>query len=608
MRKDLKKLYELLTPRKRKQAVGVIFVMLVAAGLQAASVGALYPFLNAVTDPQSIEAGWMLWVQDTFGLQSYNQFLAALGLGVLALLVLANAALSLSHWARVRFQWAVNHELSVRLLKSYLGRDYTYFLNHNTAEMNQNILDEATKVTQGLLNPVLSMFSNASIAIGMVTLLVIVDPLATLLVLGITGGGYGIAYLVIRKRMQRLGSAYSEANRKRFKSTAEAFGGIKDVKVLGREAYFLEEFEPASHTFARTNSARNVLSALPKYVIEALAMGSLLAVLVTLLITGQPVSLIVPIMGTFVFAGYRMMPAFRDILKTSASFRFTEEIFDSIETALDAPRSKEIGADRNVDPLPFEDRVELNEVVYRYPGTRQAALKNVSVSVPKDSAVAFVGKTGAGKTTIIDMLLGLLWPTEGGLTVDGVPVTKDNVHRWRANLGYVPQDIYLADTTVRRNIAYGIPEKEIHEEALVQAAKTAHIHEFVVNELPEGYDTTIGEEGVRLSGGQRQRIGIARALYHDPPVLVLDEATSDIDGETEANITQAIQELQGVKTLVVVAHRLKTIQHCDVVYVVHKGEVVGEGDYESLHATNERFQRLTGEAVVEADPSGGTQG
>lgn len=605
MLKDFKKLYELLTPRERKRALGVVMIMVLAAGLQAASVGALYPFLNAVTDPQSMESGWMLWLRDTLDIGGHNEFLAALGLGVLGLLVLGNAALALSHWARVRFQWAVNHELSVRLLKSYLGRDYSYFLNHNTAEMNRNILSEARQVANNLVGLLLAMVSNASISLAMIALLVIVDPLSTLLVLGITGGGYGVAYLLIRKRLQALGSDYSDANRQRYQTTAEAFGGIKDVKILGREEHFLEAFEPASQTYARTNSSRSVLNALPKYVIEALAMGSLLAVLVSLLLTGQPVSLIVPIMGTFVFAGYRMMPAFRDLLRMAGNLRFTEEIFESIETALNAPQEREIDETRTVEALPFEERIELDSVSYRYPGTRQEALKDVSITVPKNNAAALVGKTGAGKTTIIDLFLGLLDPTDGELRIDGVPVTDDNVHRWRANLGYVPQDIYMADTSVRSNIAYGIQEAEIDEDALVRAAKTAHIHEFVAGELPNGYDTEIGEEGVRLSGGQRQRIGIARALYHDPPVLVLDEATSDIDGETEANITQAIRELQGDKTLIVVAHRLKTIRHCDIVYVVHDGEIVGEGDYENLQKTNERFQRLAGEALLKTDVKGG---
>lgn len=602
MSEDLKKLYALLTPRERKLGAAVVVLMVVAAGLQALTAGSLYPFLSVVSDSSALESGRIGWAYETFGFGSEKKFLIICGLAVLILVVVSNAAVAFAQWTQLRFQWGVHHNLSMRLLKAYLGRDYGYFLNKNTAELNQNILSEVGQVSSGLLRPVLTMLSSGTVALAMVAVLVVVDPMGSVVVLGITGGGYCAAYLFIRRRLQRLGSQYKEANRERFKTTAEAFGGIKDVKVLGRERHFLNAFQPASRTFTRTLAARDVYARLPKYVIEALAMGSLLAVLLLLLMTGRPVSLIVPIMGTFAFAGYRMMPAFREILSALASFRFTEEIFKAIKEGLEAggtplvPKEKAEG----VDPLPFLREIALEEVSYSYPASRKPALRNISLSIPKNSAVAFAGRTGAGKTTIVDLLLGLLSPTEGRFLVDGVPVTEENVHRWRANLGYVPQDIYLADTSVRWNIAYGIPEGEVDEQALVRAARIAHIHGFVSEELPDGYDTLIGERGVRLSGGQRQRIGIARALYHNPPVLVLDEATSEIDGATEASITQAIRGLHGEKTLVVVAHRLQTIRHCDRIYLVEGGEIAEAGSYEGLTARSERFQELAGEGLTEA--------
>lgn len=598
---DLRKLYALFTPRERKLGAMVLGVMVVAAGLQALTAASLYPFLSVVSDASTVESGRIGWFYNAMNFGSENEFLTFAGLTVLVLVLVSNAALAFAHWAQLRFQWGVNHSLSVRLLKAYLGREYAYFLNENTAELNKNILTEATEISNGLLQPVLTMLSSGSLAVAMVALLVAVDPTATVVVLSITGGGYGLAYLFIRRRLQTLGSQYADANRERYKTTAEAFGGIKDVKVLGREQHFLDAFRPASRNFTRTLAARSVYARLPKYVIEALAMGSLLAVLVLLLLTGRPVSLIVPIMGTFAFAGYRMMPAFRDILGAMASFRFTEDIFEAIEDALEeggSPPPAEEAA--SIEPLPFHQEIVLDEVTYCYPGTRQPAVREISLSVPKDAAVAFVGRTGAGKTTIVDLLLGLLSPTEGSFRVDGLSLTDENVHRWRANLGYVPQEIYMADTSVARNIAYGIPEEEIDEEALVRAARTAHIHEFVSDELPDGYDTLIGERGVRLSGGQRQRIGIARAVYHDPPVLVLDEATSEIDGATEASITEAIRDLHGDKTLIVVAHRLQTIRHCDRIYMVEQGRIVEKGTYDDLSTQSELFRKLAGKGQAQA--------
>jgi ATP-binding cassette subfamily C protein len=600
---DLRKLYALLTPRERRLGAAVVAVMLGAAGLQALTAGSLYPFLSAVSDPSALESGRLGWVYDTLGFGGERQFLVVAGLVVLVLVVVSNVALAVSHWARLRFQWGVNHTLSVRLLRSYLGRDYARFLEENTAELHKNILTEATEITNGLLQPVLMMLSNGALALAMLALLLAVDPMATAVVLGITGGGYAVAYLFIRRRLETLGDRYAEANRERYKTTAEAFGGIKDVKVLGREAHFLDAFRPASRAFTRTLAARRVYASLPKYAIEALAMGSLLALLLLLLVTGRPVALIVPIMGTFAFAGYRMMPAFRDILGALASFRFTEEIFGAIEEALEGggrPPAPIEGTEE-AEPLPFQRELALEGVTYRYPGVREPALRDVSLTIPRDAAVAFAGRTGAGKTTIIDLLLGLLSPTEGRFLVDGVEVTPENVHRWRANLGYVPQDIYMADTTVARNIAYGIPGEEIDRGAVERAARIAHIHEFVSGELPDGYDTLIGERGVRLSGGQRQRIGIARALYHDPPVLVLDEATSEIDGATEASITRAIRELHGEKTLIVVAHRLGTIRNCDRIHLVEGGRIVESGTFEELLAGSGRFEELRGESLQTAE-------
>lgn len=601
---DLRRLYELLTARERKLAVAVTGVTVTAAGLQALTAGSLYPFLSVVSDPSALRTGRLAWLYDILGFTSERQFFVFAGLAVLVLVVVSNVALAVSHWARLRFQWGVNHRLSVRLLKAYLGRDYAYFLDENTAELHKNILTEATEVTNGLLQPVLVMLSNGAMAVAMLAVLVAVDPTATLLVAGITGGGYAGAYLLIRRRLQTLGSRYAKANRERYKATAEAFGGIKDVKVLGAEKYFLKNFKPASRTFTKTLASRQVYASLPKYVIEALAIGSLLALLVLLLLTGQPVSLIVPVMGTFAFAGYRMMPAFRDVLRTMASFRFTEEIFDAIEKALNAggtlpPPENETGP---VEPLPFKRGITLDEVVYRYPTGRRPAVRGVTLVVPKGETVALVGRTGGGKTTIIDLALGLLSPSQGQILVDGREITAENVRRWRANLGYVPQEIYLADMSVRRNIAYGIPDSEIDDTALVRAACAAHIHEFVSNGLSRGYGTILGERGVRLSGGQRQRIGIARALYHEPSVLVFDEAMSEIDGATAGKITRAIQELATGSTLIMVAHRLRSIRDCDQIHLVHGGKIVETGTYDELLAQSDLFQELAANPVGSVAP------
>ncbi len=602
MRKDLKKLYDLLTPKERVQATGVVGIMLLSATLQVASAGSLFPFLHLVTNQEAVNSGLTGYVYDSLGFESYPNFLIATGLAVFALLVIANVAASFSHWARVRYEMQVRHNLAVRLLKQYLGRDYEFFLDQNTAELNKNILSEAGQVSKGLLSPVLSMFANGSTAAAMVLLMLYVDPLATLVMATVVGGGYAIAYGIIRARLKDLGRGYRDANRAQYQATAEAFGGIKDVKLLGRESRFLERFEPHSSTVAKTMASRNVYAALPKYVIEALAMGSLVAIVLAFIITGRPMGSIVPTMGVLVYAGYRMMPAFRSIFEAKASFRFTDAIFESIERALDLDNARTLGPEgEQVDPLSFESHIELRGVTYCYPSGSSPALEDISLTIQKNQAVGFVGQTGAGKTTIVDLILGLLNPTAGQLLVDDIEIHRANAHLWQANLGYVPQEIYLADTTIRRNIAYGLRGAEIDDEAVERAARTAQIHDFIAEELPDGYDTLVGENGVRLSGGQRQRLGIARALYHDPPVLVFDEATSSIDGATEAMITQAIEELHGRKTLIVIAHRFKTIEGCDTIHLIDQGSLVASGRYRELMDRDPRFQKLAGELAVGVD-------
>jgi ATP-binding cassette subfamily C protein len=606
---DFLKLYRILTPAERRRAAGVLALMVLAAGLQVLGVGAIQPFLSLVTDPSVVqESGILASLYEAGGFNSTNRFLGFIGLGTLVLIVFSNAALVASEWSIHRFRWSVNHSLSRRLLKKYLGEDYEFFLDENSSNLSKNMLQEAQQLTSDLLRGALKLVSKGLIAVSLLLLLLYIDPVASLIVLVTVGGGYTLTYLFIRKKLQRIGEEYVEANEERYKVANEAFGSIKDVKLLGREAYFVNRYEPASKRYTRHLGTNHLFKSLPKYVIEALAFGSLMAVLVFYLFANRPVSDIIPLMGMFAFAGYRMLPAFRAILSSLASFRFNKEILailgDDIRELRETEREAIAPRPEDQEPLPFEDAIELRDVTYSYPSADEPAVRDIDVTVPKDDAIAFVGKTGAGKTTLVDILLGLLDPQEGGLYVDGTEVTDENVDRWQQNIGYVPQDINLIDDTIRRNIAFALPDEEIDPASVKRAAKVAHIHDFIANELPDGYDTVVGEEGVRLSGGQRQRIGIARALYENPPVLVLDEATSDVDRRTEAHITRAIEELAGEKTLITIAHRLSTIQECDRIYVLEDGRIVDEGTFDQLTDSSPTFRKFT-QTLEAAEPVGG---
>jgi ABC-type multidrug transport system fused ATPase/permease subunit len=337
------------------------------------------------------------------------------------------------------------------------------------------------------------------------------------------------------------------------------------------------------------------LRELPRLVLETLAFGGILALVLYLMATQGNVAAILPIVGLYAFAGYRLLPAFKALFKSLAILRFhtaTVQVIDREVTENRAGLKEKHPLTEFRTPLLFSQAVELREVTFSYPTSKRPALQHVSVVIPHRHSVAFVGPTGAGKTTLVDILLGLFTPQSGCLMVDGIPIRGENLLGWRHILGYVPQQIYLCDDTVTRNIAFGIPDEQIDPAAVEGAARIANVHDFIVKDLPRGYETLIGERGVRLSGGQRQRIGIARALYHDPDVLIFDEATSSLDGITENVVLEAINNMARTKTLIMIAHRLSTVESCDVIYLLDLGHVVGRGTYDELVASNEKFRAM----------------
>ena len=605
---DFKKLWVLLTSEERRRFLGVVGVMFLAAFLQVVGIGSIHPFLQLVSEPESsLQEGILATAYSVGGFTSTQDFMVAAGVAVLLLIVLSNTLILISEYLQTRYFWDVNHSVSMRLLQTYLGKDYDYFLDHNTSEFSKNILREAEQVSRDLLRPTLRMLSRGMTAFLLVGLLFLVDPRASTFILVFIGGGFVLVYLEIKTKLREIGVEYADANEARYQTASEAFGGIKDVKLMGRESFFLDRYEGPSREVSRHLGTNRVYKLAPKYVIEALAFGGLMLLLISLLVTGSSVDSLIPLMGLFAFAGYRMMPAFRDLMNGMASFQFNREVLDILHGELkrESVSGSYLGSQGSEDPLTFEDTVDLENITFTYPGADDPAIQELSLRVPKNHAIALVGKTGAGKTTLVDLFLGLLAPDTGEVRVDGESVHPHNLRAWQNNLGYVPQSIYLADDTVRNNIAFGLPDEEIEDDRVRAAAKTAHISTFIEEELPEGYDTEVGERGVRLSGGQRQRIGIARAVYENPDVLVLDEATSDIDRKTESNITRAIDELSGEKTIVTIAHRLATVQECDRIYVIEDGEVVDEGTYAELLSGSPAFQEFTqdlGSMETEAKP------
>jgi ABC-type bacteriocin/lantibiotic exporter with double-glycine peptidase domain len=576
--------------------------MLFTAFVELLGVGSILPFLSMAMDPDIVQRNQILHTLYVgLGFRTFENFLVFFGMAILVLFVVMNVVSAFATFAQIRFAYHVGHSISCRLMDAYLSKPYSYFLSHNTAELGENILAETANFVAGVLKPGGVLISRTITVAVVLVLLVILEPVVVLLTMVTLGGSYGVIYALIRGRLLRIGEKSLAANQARFKTTAEAFGGFKDIKTLGREAYFLQQYRAASSKYADCQVSKGMCQEGPRYVIHTLAFCGFMAAFVILIASGRTPAEVVPLMGFFAFAALRLLPGFQEILLSLGQFRFFRHLLFKFYADLvqDVPvrGPQASAAGMNVS---FNTALKLNGVRFRYPDTTKDVIKGVSLEVPKNSSIAVVGVTGCGKTTLVDIIMGLLSPHDGTVTVDDQQINPENVIAWRKLIGYVPQDVFLSDDTVARNIAYAINDAEIDGAAVETAARIAHIHEFITNELPEAYETVIGERGVRLSGGQRQRLGIARALYHDPQVLVLDEATSDIDNVTEAHITEAIQSLAGTKTIVVVAHRLATIRRCDRIVLIEDGRIVASGTYDELLTTSVGFRGLTHPATAAA--------
>nr|WP_279304749.1 ABC transporter ATP-binding protein [Salinibacter ruber] len=568
------------------------------ASLQVASVASIMPFLSVASDPSIIQENeYLRWAYATFGFDDDRSFLIALGLGALLALVVSNVFIILTRWAMERYSWGRNHSLSRRLLRSYLYRPYEYFLTRNSSELGKNILEEVKEVTDQMLKPTLRGVAKAVVALFIVGFLVYFDPVVALMVTVVLGAAYGAIYLVVRSQLDERGEARVEANTKRYQFVGEAFGGIKEVKIQGKEEAFLNLYDDPSERYARNQALYRVIKKAPRYIIEMVAFGGIILIAVYLIAVRESLQQVIPVLGLYAFAGYRLLPALQEAFHGLASARFNIAALNKLHRDLkglaEARSSASGGADGTAaPPLLLEEELALREVSYTYPDADRPAIKNLSLAIPARSMVGFVGKTGSGKTTAVDLALGLLRPQEGEITIDGTPLRANNLRRWQQTLGYVPQHIYLSDDTVARNIAFGVPRDQIDMETVREAARRAHILDYVEQDLPNRWETVVGERGVKLSGGQRQRIGIARALYHDPSVLVFDEATSALDQSTEAGVMEAIYDLEGEQTILIISHRLSTVQRADNIFMLEEGRKVGEGSYDALLEEHSKFRSM----------------
>ncbi len=587
----LNKLRAILNRRQKQKSIILLILFVIMALTQVVGVAAIFPFMNLVMEPAQLTTHRSLaFVYNLLGFSTTDNFILFMGFGLFFFIVFSNVLSAFTVYARTRFVMGLNHELSSYLLTVYLAKPYPFFLNRNTSTLGKNLLAEVYQLTNGLLMPIFEMVVNVLIALALVTVLFISDPVSAFVVLVVIGGCYVVINLKTRKKIRSIGRLRLDANQGRYKTTGEALSGIKTTKVLGRENFFIDQFNKDSRRFTLAETSIRVIREIPRYALDALAFGTIVLLVVILTITRGGAAKVIPMVSLFAFAGYRLLPAMQAIFASVTSIYFNQPILDSLFE--DLMRNKTIKATDRVPPMELHDAIVLDRIQFSYPETSIPVLNKVCVTIKKNETVAFVGATGSGKTTLIDIILGLLTAQEGVLLVDSTPITADNERNWQQTIGYVPQDIFLSDDSVERNIAFGLDAKEIDRERVIAAAKIAALDEFITTEMKDGYDTIIGERGIRLSGGQRQRIGLARALYDNPPVLVLDEATSSLDGITETEVMDAIGSASKDRTVIIIAHRLSTVQNCDIIYLMEKGNIIAKGTYDELLQTNTTFRKM----------------
>ena len=602
MRGTFRKLFSILSSTERRSAMWVFALMVLVGFFEAAGVASILPFISVLSDPSSVTTKpWLNSAYEWSGFTSVDHFTVALGIGFLIVFFISLALKAASQWVQVYFTKMRVHSVGCRLMKGYLEQPYEWFLGQHTSKMTTTILSEVNRVISQSLFRAVQMLAQLIVVFSLMVLLLLIDPVLAISAIFLLGTAYLAVYLVVRGPLFRYGKRRYEANLKRFRVTQETFGGVKDIKVGCLENNMIERFTRPSYQTAHQEVKSTVVTQVPGFLMQGIVFGGVVVVMLYLKQAYGSMASALPVFSAFAFAGYRLMPALQQVYRHLTSIRSNAPALDGLVAEINSLKARSTNqlVDTGNRFGPVEQSIVLKDVHYQYPTADEEALKGVSLQIRAKQRVGLVGASGSGKTTTVDIILGLLQPASGNMVIDGTVIDDTNVRSWQRAIGYVPQHIFLADETIAANIAFGMKPADINMDSVIRAAKVANLHDFILSQLPEGYETKVGERGVRLSGGQRQRIGIARALYHDPDVLVLDEATSALDNQTEFAVMQAVENLGGQKTIILIAHRLSTVRSCDNIYMLSHGEVVGSGSFDELMRNNAQFSAM---AAHDADP------
>lgn len=566
---NLFKEFNYLFDRKLKlKFVGMIFVVLIGAAAELCGVYVILPVVELATDPAAVQTNrYCRWISNITGITDSKDIMLVLIACIIALYIVKNVYLSWQAYAINSYSKNTRLHFSTKLMEAYMKQPYSYFLNKNTAEILRsvntdtgNMYTVVTNLLQIISQSLTSALLIAGLLISSFWMTVVVTALLALCAL--------LIILVLQKKMRALGKEYQRVGAGIIKTVKQSFEGIKEIKIMNKERFFIENYRTVYKNATRIELIYNLMSYIPKYLIETIAIGGILLYLAVVIAGGGDMGALLPQLSLFAVAAFKLLPSVNALYANYGNVMYNKASVDLIYHDIREVQNVTDGAlaDTEVEKLCFEKEITVNSLSFAYDNMDQNVLEDISFSIEKGESVAFIGESGGGKTTLVDNILGILKPQKGSVLVDGVNI-NEIMQSWHRDIGYIPQTIFIMDDTVRRNVAFGVRNEEIDDEKVWEALREAQLESFVKN-LEHGLDTEVGEAGMRLSGGQRQRIGIARALYHAPDILVFDEATSALDNETEKEVMAAIDALHGSKTMLMIAHRLTTIENCDHVYSV----------------------------------------
>jgi ABC-type bacteriocin/lantibiotic exporter with double-glycine peptidase domain len=583
--------WSILTKPQRRRVLAVQVISVAMAFSTVTGIAAIVPFFAVLGEPRLVDQNRQLhWLYVHAGFSDRHGFVIALGIAFIAMVLIANLINLLGSLAMNRLALRIGSELQTSLFAEYLSRPYAFHTGTNSTALFNNVVYETARVTNGILQSALLLVTNLVTASFIIVSVLLLKPTISIVVLPALAGGYALIYLSVRNRLMRLGDAHSRAWLDRSKIVNESFGAIREILLMQDRRLFHEVFERASGEVAETTAHIHVVGQIPKHVMECVAVTALVGAALVASTRDMGMGSWLGELTFIAFAAYRLLPILQLIFVCIARIRADRAAF--VRIAPDLRRPQAAGPAGSCLPRACKD-IEIREVSFQYAAGGSYALNGINLCIPAGATIGLVGANGSGKTTLLDLIAGLLVPTTGEVRLDGVALSDANRAAWQAQIAYVPQNIFLLDSSISDNIAFGVPSNAVDRQRMVHAARLAQLEQFIAG-LPEGYNHTVGERGIKLSGGQRQRIAIARALYKGAPVLLLDEAMSALDGMTEAELMTALGGLRGRCTIILIAHRKSMVRWCDVIFQLDGGRISDSGSYDELTKKSEPFRRIVG--------------